>query len=452
MADDRVQQTGDLLRPVRSRPRGVRAVAWYGVIAVLATVAVVYLVGIFAAPGHQDPAPSSLIGQADARAAGTGDDAFRYSGPVVDQPRSGNQITLKRAVPARRDRAALSSAPARGMQARTVPQLVAPATNVALPSDDVPDVSDASASRVRVALPTPAPDDAVGQRQIPAAPPAVGEPPAGMMVVYGAPRAAPGTTASSASDVPTRAPLAEASTVRQREAAAETRTGAVELEGSGRGTLRSETMPATRRAPLAKFLVPAGTPIAVQLDVALESDVAGPVVAHVVRDVVDPLSGEVLIPGGTKVMGDYTGLVAGQSRLSVAWRRLLFPDMSSFALDGAPALDEDGRVGVAGRLDRHDGGLVRRTLFSGLLAELARRIGLSEQPSANTMVVISTGGTTQPGLPEAILAAADRLNQRDANEAPKVTISANAIVSLYVARDMLFEGPYRALPAQGAVQ
>jgi type IV secretory pathway VirB10-like protein len=448
MADEGVQQTGDLLRPVRSRPRGVRAVAWYGVIAVLATVAVVYLVGIFAAPGHQEPAPSSLIGQADARAAtANGDDAFRYSGRVVDRVRSGARVAgAQRPAPGHLDHAA-TAAREPGAQGGSAPRQVPVATTATLPTDDVPDVSEASASRVRIALPTPAPDDAVGQRQVATGLPAVGDTQTGMVVVYGTARSVPSVPPPTPSEAPARAPLAIAAAAQQREPG-----GPVDRDGSGVAGVRAETMPATRRAPLAQYVVPAGTPIAVQLDVALESDVAGPVVAHVVRDVVDPLSGDVLIPGGSKVIGDYTGLVAGQSRLSVAWRRLLFPDLSSFTLEGAPALDEDGRVGVAGRLDQHDGAMVRRTLFGGLLAELARRIGLSGQPSATTMVVISTGGAAQPGLPEAILAAADRLNQRDANEAPKVTINANAIVSLYVARDMLFDGPYRALSARGAAQ
>jgi type IV secretion system protein VirB10 len=195
-------------------------------------------------------------------------------------------------------------------------------------------------------------------------------------------------------------------------------------------------------------MVSAGTPITVQLDVAVESDVAGPVVAHVVRDVVDQLSGQTLIPGGTKALGDYTGLAAGQSRLAFMWRRFVFPDRSSFALDKIPALDDEGRVGVGGRVDRREGPLVRRSLLSGVLAEIARRV--TGQATGTNVVVINTGVGTQPGLPQSILDVANQMNQRDANLPPVVTIRQNAIFTLYVDRDMLFDAPYAPMHAAGA--
>jgi type IV secretory pathway VirB10-like protein len=263
------------------------------------------------------------------------------------------------------------------------------------------------------------------------------------MVVYGAPNtAATPVPAADGAAAPSPIQIALASPPPAGD------PRATPSDAGGLGGLRNETMPGYRRAPLARYMVSAGTPITVQLDVAVESDVAGPVVAHVVRDVVDQLSGKTLIPGGTKALGDYAGLAAGQSRLSFVWRRFVFPDRSSFALDKVPALDDEGRVGVGGRLDTHQGPLVRRSFLGGILAEIARRI--NGQASGNNVVVINTGVGSQAGLPQAMLDLANQLNQRDANLPPVVTIKPNAMFTLYVDRDMLFAAPYTPMPAGSA--
>jgi type IV secretion system protein VirB10 len=432
-----VEQTGDLLRPVRSRPTGTKAIAWYGIVGILATIAIVYLVGIFAAPKAHDPSGSASTGT-NGQTQGA-DDAFRYSGKVVDDRRDIARRTAQH-------RAAATTGDAAAGQATAIPTplIRVPHDNVAttvLPntSRDVPDVSDALASRVRVTLPTPAPDDgADGSVRGTAG----GQHRQGIMVVYGAPNTAATPVPAAEAAAPYAAQLA-------LEALPTSAPGPLrppsDTPGAGLAGLRSETMPGYRRAPLARYMVSAGTPITVQLDVAVESDVAGPVVAHVVRDVVDQLSGKTLIPGGTKALGDYAGLAVGQSRLALVWRRFVFPDRSSFSLDRVPGLDDEGRVGVGGKLDTHQGPLVRRSLLGGILAEIARRVG--GQASGNNVVVINSGVGSQAGLPQSILDLANQLNQRDANLPPVVTILPNAIFTLYVDRDMLFDAPYSPMAA-----
>jgi type IV secretion system protein VirB10 len=440
------EQTGDLLRPLRSRPTGTKAIAWYGIVGLLATVAIVYLVGIFSAPKREAAGATSLLSQAAPQARSNPDDVFRYSGKVVEDHRT----AAKRIVP----RPERSAAPLRDASALATPATPAPplivvphdnaaATVLGATTRDVPDVSEAAASRVRVLLPTPAPDDGLGSR---APREATSQPRSvrrGIVVVYGAPNTAltpvPAAAAGPlATSIPASGLAGPTGAVSSPASAPSLRSGTG--AGAGIAALRGETMPGYRRAPLARYLVAAGTVIPVQLDVALESDVAGPVVAHVIRDVLDQLSGKTLIPGGTRAIGDYTGLTAGQSRLSMVWRRLVFPDRSSFALDNVPALDEQGRVGVGGRLNTHEGALVRRSLFAGVLAEITRR--LAGQTSGNTVVVVNPGPGSPTGLPQAALDLANQLNERDARVPAGVTIPQNAIFSLYVDRDMLFDAPY----------
>jgi len=432
MAEEKqgVEQTGDLLRPVRSRPTGTKAIAWYGIVGVLATIAIVYLVGIFAAPKHDSVSAATLSQQEGPQQAG---DAFRYSGRVAHdggRTKTGPAGAVATAEP--------SSHPT----AAPTPLIQVPRTNdaastvVGNTSANVPDVSDAVASRVRVVLPTAAPDDGSGRIAEP-----VSRSRQGIVVVYGAPNTA--ATPVPAAEGAAAPPGAQVTL----EAPGLPRAAPTDAPSGGLAGLRGETMPGFRRAPLSRYMVTAGTPITVQSDVDIESDIPGPVAAHVVLDVVDQLSGKTLIPGGTKALGDYMGLAVGQSRLATVWRRFVFPDRSSFALDKVAGLDEEGRAGLSGRVDRRDGALIRRSLFGGILAEIARRVG--GQATGTNVVVVNTGVGAQAGLPQSILDLANQLNQRDANLPPKVAIKANTIFTIYVDRDMLFDAPYAPMTASG---
>ena len=61
----------------------------------------------------------------------------------------------------------------------------------------------------------------------------------------------------------------------------------------------------------------------------------------------------VLIPGGSKFQGSYTPLAKnGDTRLSIAWQRMLKPDGSMLWLpDGFPTQDAMGRTSMPGQID-----------------------------------------------------------------------------------------------------
>src|ERR1700682_3850453 len=127
MADDKVgvEQTRDLLRPVRSRPTGTKVIARYGIVGVLAIVAIVYLVGIFAAPKPHDlAAASSLSGQTATQGAA---ETYRYSGKVVNERR----MDAKRVV----QHGDLAT-PAPGAATTVDPPTAAPTPLIRVPRDD----------------------------------------------------------------------------------------------------------------------------------------------------------------------------------------------------------------------------------------------------------------------------------------------------------------------------
>jgi len=100
-------------------------------------------------------------------------------------------------------------------------------------------------------------------------------------------------------------------------------------------------------------LVAQGTLIRADLLTAIQSDLPGNVSAIVREDVWSFDGRRVLIPAGTKLIGDYrSGITRGQTRIFVVWTRLLREDGVSVQL-GSIGTDDLGRAGQASFIDQH---------------------------------------------------------------------------------------------------
>jgi type IV secretion system protein VirB10 len=98
-------------------------------------------------------------------------------------------------------------------------------------------------------------------------------------------------------------------------------------------------------------LVPEGTLIPGILETAIVSDLPGQIRAIVAQDVYAFDGRRVLIPAGTRLIGEYqSDVIRGQKRIFVIWTRLLRDDGVSVRLDSIGA-DSLGRSGLAGHVD-----------------------------------------------------------------------------------------------------
>ncbi len=98
-------------------------------------------------------------------------------------------------------------------------------------------------------------------------------------------------------------------------------------------------------------LVPEGTLIPGILETAIVSDLPGQIRAIVSQDIYSFDGRRVLIPTGTRLIGEYqSDIVRGQKRIFVIWTRMLRYDGVSVRLDSIGA-DSLGRSGLTGRID-----------------------------------------------------------------------------------------------------
>ena len=169
-----------------------------------------------------------------------------------------------------------------------------------------------------------------------------------------------------------------------------------------------------------------GTIIPAVLETALNSDLPGYARAMVSREVRGFDGRRIVIPRGSRLIGQYkSGLATGQSRAFIVWTRLIRPDGVSIAL-GSPVMDERGQVGLGGKVDRH---FFQR--FGG--AMLLSVVGaLPTALSGGNSYVVSTSSDAQSAAAQAL--------QSDAKIAPTIRVPLGTPIQVFAARDLDFGG------------
>lgn len=81
----------------------------------------------------------------------------------------------------------------------------------------------------------------------------------------------------------------------------------------------------------------------------INSDLPGQLIGQVAQNVYDSATGQhLLLPQGSRMIGMYDSrVVAGQSRVLVAWNRIVFPDGSAITLGSMPGTDMAGYSGFS---------------------------------------------------------------------------------------------------------
>ncbi|WP_439538918.1 TrbI/VirB10 family protein [Sphingomonas sp.] len=168
-----------------------------------------------------------------------------------------------------------------------------------------------------------------------------------------------------------------------------------------------------------------GTLIQAVLESGLDSTRAGFARAIVSRDVRGFDNSRVLIPRGSRLIGEYDAQTsAGQKRALINWTRLVRPDGVTIAI-GSPSADTVGRTGVRARVNSH---FFER--FSGAILQSALDIGVniaSREAGAPTIYALPGANVTAQAVqPQQIT--------------PTLTVKPGTSVSVFVARDLDFTG------------
>ena len=169
-----------------------------------------------------------------------------------------------------------------------------------------------------------------------------------------------------------------------------------------------------------------GTLIPAVLETALDSTRPGFARAIVSRDVKGFDGTQILIPRGSRLLGDYrSDTAAGQKRAMISWTRLIRPDGVTIKLD-SPAVDPLGRSGVAASVNTH---FFQR--FADALLQTTMDIG-------RTVAGRAAGGSVIVALPGAVQVGQGSPSFGSGNITPTLRVAAGKSIGVFVAHDLEF--------------
>ena len=209
--------------------------------------------------------------------------------------------------------------------------------------------------------------------------------------------------------------------------------------GDRRERTPERTDPISAAGPLHPLLE--GTVIDTVLTNRLDGSGPAPVNCLVTNPVYSHSGQHVLIPAGARVLGETRPVQAlGETRLAVAFHRLLMPDGSTLRLDQFLGLNQIGDAGLRDKVNHHYWSTFGAAAAVGLISGLAQWIGtagFSDGPGDRTVII--AGGA------DAASQASLQVMSRFLNRLPTVTIREGHRVKVYVTSDL-------ELPAYPAAQ
>ncbi|MDN7880116.1 TrbI/VirB10 family protein [Burkholderia aenigmatica] len=200
------------------------------------------------------------------------------------------------------------------------------------------------------------------------------------------------------------------------------------------------------QAPESPFELRAPALIPAVLISGINSELKGPIFAQVSQDVFDSATHKyMLIPQGSKLYGEYDSQVAyGQSRVLVAWNRIVFPDGKTLDIGSMPGVDSSGYSGFNDQVNNH---YVRIFTSAVLLSGITAGVALSTNQNQTSSVYgtqQSTSSTISQALGQQLGQVSAQLIQKNMNISPTLEIRPGYRFNIVVVKDLVFSKPYQA--------
>jgi len=184
-----------------------------------------------------------------------------------------------------------------------------------------------------------------------------------------------------------------------------------------------------------------GTYIRCVLETRIITDVEG-FTSCIITEPVYSINGRtLLLPRGSKLLGQYGMDDASRDRVAVVWDRITTPTGIDVSM-ASPGVDTLGSAGHPGKRNEHWGSRIGSALLISLISDVFKYAGEKNGPKSTT----SYGNgfvVEQPfesNTARAVQRLADQAVADSANRRATVTINQGTIVNVYVSRDVDFSG------------
>ena len=197
-------------------------------------------------------------------------------------------------------------------------------------------------------------------------------------------------------------------------------------------------------APRTPYELRAGSVVPATLISGVNSNLPGQIVAQVAQPVFDTPTGKyLLIPQGSRLVGSYSSEVAyGQSRIFIAWQRIVFPDGKAMDIGAMPGSDSAGYAGFTDQVNNH---YFRLFASAFLMSGVTAAITLSQDKNASSINRSQTAsGALSEALGQQLGQVTAQLIAKNMNIAPTLEIRPGYRFNVMAIKDMTFSKPYQA--------
>jgi len=178
------------------------------------------------------------------------------------------------------------------------------------------------------------------------------------------------------------------------------------------------------------YLIFEGTVLETVLINRLDGQFSGPVECLLANDVYSHDRQHLLIPAGTKILGEIKKVdTFGQTRLAVIFHRLIMPDGYSTSLDKFKGLDQIGDTGLRDRVNNHYLRIFGTSLAIGALGAVA-------EAGTGNAFTSSSSDLMRQGFAASTAQSASQILDRFLNILPTVTIREGHRVKVYLSGDL----------------
>lgn len=191
------------------------------------------------------------------------------------------------------------------------------------------------------------------------------------------------------------------------------------------------------------YVVAEGSLIHGILESATNSDLPGYLRASVSEPVYSEDGTQVLIPRGSRLIGQYkSGMLQGQSRIFIVWTRLITPTGISIQL-GSAGVDSLGVAGMgADEIDRHFWERFGTASLLSLIGAGAANVGVEGGTQENS------ASTYRSAVASSFAQSADQSLQQDNRVAPTLKTYQGRPIMVFVARDLNFQSAMKMLSSK----
>jgi type IV secretory pathway VirB10-like protein len=196
-------------------------------------------------------------------------------------------------------------------------------------------------------------------------------------------------------------------------------------------------------APRSPYELRAGFVLPATLISGINSELPGQIVAQVSQHVYDtPTGRHLLIPQGSRLVGTYSSDVAyGQSRVLVAWQRVIFPDGKALDIGSMPGADGAGYAGFNDKTNNH----YLRIFGSALLMSgVTAGIALSQDDSDSSGDSQRSSDALSEALGQQLGQVTGQMVAKNLSIAPTLEIRPGFRFNVIVTKDLTFSKPYQS--------